>query len=208
LWGAASAVAMVLPATATPKLSGEGQVWRTVTLDFKGPRSAETATPSPFIDYCLDVEFGNDSRRFRVPGYFAACGKAALTSCESGDVWRVHFFYPRCFGRLALHGCASPWRKHHPGRAGESIGTLDGEGGTIAIAPTVPGSVDPRDRSRLLYTAQRYLRYSATGEVFLKPALMRRRTHWPAAISTPRPTARPCAGAGRRMPMTMPVSTS
>nr|GLK21496.1 hypothetical protein GCM10017606_23230 [Microbacterium terregens] len=91
LWGAASAVAMVLPATATPKLSGERQVWRTVTLDFKGPRSAETATPSPFVDYRLDVEFSNDSRRYRVPGYFAACGKAALTSCESGDVWRVHF---------------------------------------------------------------------------------------------------------------------
>jgi hypothetical protein len=167
LWGAASAAAMVLPATATPKLSGERQVWRTVTLDFKGPRSAETATPNPFTDYRLDVEFSNGSRRYRVPGYFAACGKAALTSCESGDVWRVHFT-PDVSGDWRYKIVFRRGANIILGGAGDSIGTLDGESGTIAIAPTVPGSVDPRDRGRLLYTGQRYLRYSATGEVFFK----------------------------------------
>ncbi|HKJ67485.1 MAG TPA: DUF5060 domain-containing protein [bacterium] len=71
------------------RISGELKKWHTVTLDFQGPRAAETDTmPNPFLDYRLQVLFtGPDGQEYNVPGYFAGDGAGG----EQGKIWRVRF---------------------------------------------------------------------------------------------------------------------
>jgi len=169
-WAGASILALGLatPAVAAPPTtSGEQQVWRTVTLDFKGPQSSETATPNPFTDFLLDVTFTNGSKSYKVPGYFAACGKAAVNSCDAGNVWRVHFTpdtpgewrYSVTFRQapnIILTGQGTP------------IAGMDGQTGTLPVAKTPANSTDPRDKGRLIYDGRRYMTFAGTGEVFFK----------------------------------------
>jgi hypothetical protein len=48
--------------------------------------------PNPFTDYRMTVYFQHESGRpmYKVPGYFAADGKAGETSAKSGNKWRAH----------------------------------------------------------------------------------------------------------------------
>lgn len=155
------------PALAAPEIGGEQQVWRAVTLDFEGPQSSETATPNPFTDYRFDVTFSQGDASFTVPGYFAACGDAAVSSCEQGNVWRVHFTPDR----------AGEWRylvRFRQGEAiilggeGRSVAGIDGESGSLSIAAMPANSADPRDRGRLQYNGTRYLTFAQSGEIFFK----------------------------------------
>lgn len=72
---------------------GELQRWHKVTLDFEGPNTEETATVNPFSDYRLDVTFTHQgsNRSYVVPGFYSACGDAVNNSCDTGNIWRVHF---------------------------------------------------------------------------------------------------------------------
>ena len=157
-----------LPALAQPAVSGEQQVWRAVTLDFAGPELAETSQSNPFTDYLFDVTFTQGDKSFRVPGYFAACGNAAVTSCESGNVWRVHFT-PDAAGKWDYE---VTFRRGDDiiltGTGGTALPGLNGYQGTLDIAPIPAGSTDPRDRGRLQYTGRRYLTFAETGEVLFK----------------------------------------
>ena len=61
--------------------------WHAVTVTFQGPAARETDTlPNPFLDYRMVVTFTHASGapRYRVPGYFAADGRAAETSAARG----------------------------------------------------------------------------------------------------------------------------
>ena len=62
------------------KLTGDLRKWQPLALTFEGPETSEEAQPNPFTDYRLEVTFHKGSRKFIVPGYFAADGNAAETS--------------------------------------------------------------------------------------------------------------------------------
>jgi Domain of unknown function (DUF5060) len=71
------------------KISGELKKWHRITLLFEGPNTSEDATPNSFSDYRLDVTFTKGARKFVVPGFYAADGKAGETSATMGNQWRV-----------------------------------------------------------------------------------------------------------------------
>src|SRR5688500_6014695 len=73
------------------QISGELKQWHDVVLTFDGPATSETADPNPFLNYRLNVEFTKGSKKYTVPGYFAADGNSAETSAAVGNKWRVHF---------------------------------------------------------------------------------------------------------------------
>ena len=165
--GGVCAISLSVPAFAKPKVSGEQQVWRAVTLDFEGPESSETATINPFTDYRFDVIFSQGEREFQVPGYFAACGNAAENGCEAGNIWRAHFT-PDAPGKWSYKVSFKQGDNVILGGTGKAVKHLDGEAGTLSIADVTTGSTDPRDKGRLIYDGRRYLHYSGTGEVFFK----------------------------------------
>lgn len=67
------------------------QHWHTVTLNFEGPRTSETAAINPFTDYRLLVEFTSRETRYLIRGFYAADGNAAHSSATKGNVWQVRF---------------------------------------------------------------------------------------------------------------------
>lgn len=170
---AASAFAFLLHSTAlaqTPPaltIHGDKAVWRTLTVDIVGPSSDEKAIPNPFSDYSLSITFSQNDLSYTVPGYFAACGNAAETSCTEGNIWRTHFTpdkpgdwkYKVSFIRgkdAALSG------------NGKEALALHGRIGNISIAESELDSTDPRDKGRLQYDGTRYLKYAATSAPFFK----------------------------------------
>lgn len=155
--------------TAEVQISGELKQWHTVTLTFPGPHSGESDTLNPFTDYRLDVEFTNGTRSFNVPGYFAADGKAAETSAQSGNLWRVKFCPPSpgewkynvSFAKgknIAVEGDPASAQKTYP----------DGETGTLEISESDKSAPDFRSKGRLKYDGTRYLKHEGNGETFLK----------------------------------------
>src|SRR5262245_10048605 len=78
---------------AIPVISEEPTQWHKVTITLDGPEAAEIdSRPNPFLDYRLTILFKHESGEpsYRVPGYFAADGKAANSSASSGNKWRAH----------------------------------------------------------------------------------------------------------------------
>ncbi|MGE5418904.1 MAG: DUF5060 domain-containing protein, partial [Chloroflexota bacterium] len=150
------------------KITGEMKAWHTITLTLPGPETTEYDTVNPFTDYRLDVEFSQGDRSFTIPGYFAADGNAAETSARSGDRWRVHFCPPS----------TGDWNYKVTFLKGRNIAVADvpasgeacfmnGETGTFTVM-NADNSAEVRTKGRLQYTGGRYLRYAATGELFLK----------------------------------------
>lgn len=119
----------------------------TVTLDFIGPETSETATPNPFTDISLDVIFRQNGANILVHGYFAADGNAAETSASSGNVWRVHFSPP----------AAGEWKW---------TAAMTGPDGSLKIDKT-SGAFTVSEATPILRTDSQYFRFS-NGERFLK----------------------------------------
>lgn len=138
-----------------------------ITLAFTGPHFTELDEVNPFLDYRLDVTFTKDNRSFVVPGYFAADGNAAETSADEGNQWHVRFAADE----------PGEWRYSVLFRQGENIavepdsGTsrpvsgVDGQKGTITVNDARPG---PYAQGCLEYVNEHYLRYSGSGEYFIK----------------------------------------
>jgi hypothetical protein len=152
----------------TVAVSGELKVWHRVTLTFQGPEAREDGPVNPFLDYHLTVVFTNGVRSYVVPGFFAADGNAAETGATSGRSWRVHF----------APDAAGTWRwtaffRSGPGVAIDDGATgaplpPDGLTGAFEVTPTDKGGRDHRAKGRLAYVGERYLRFTGTGETFLK----------------------------------------
>ncbi len=151
------------------QVSGELKVWHKITLTFDGPNVGEKALPNPFTDYRLDVTFTNGSKRYVVPGFYAADGDAANTSATHGNKWRVHFspdetgvWEYRASFRTGKNVAVSDDTK-----AGEPI-AFDGAAGSFRVAPTDKTGRDHRAKGLLRYVGERYPRFAGTGEYFLK----------------------------------------
>ena len=155
--------------TSSVEIEGEMKVWHTIALTFTGPSASEYDTVNPFTDYRLDVEFSDGSKKFAVPGYFAADGNAAETSARSGNKWRVHFCPP----------AEGTWNYTVTFLKGKNIAIaddiskgekyfMDGETGSLQIAKTDKTSPDFRTKGRLQYDGTHFLKHAGTGEIFLK----------------------------------------
>lgn len=159
-------------ASTNVELSGELKKWHAVTLTFDGPEANETDEINPFIHFRLNVEFTHISsgKKFMVPGYFAADGNAANTGASAGNKWRVHFT-PNLQGEWqwqALFRKGKFAAVSDKPFTGTSANYMDNQKGQFAIQASDKAYPDFRERGRLEYVNQAYLRFAETGEYFLK----------------------------------------
>ncbi len=153
------------------KISGELKLWHKVTLTLDGPFADERDDdPNPFSDHRMTVLFKHESGSpsYRVPGYFAADGKAAESGATSGRQWRAHLS-PDKPGRWSYEISFVRGKQVALGdAAGESVAPYHGRRGQIRIAPTDKRGGDLRAKGRLQYVGKHHLRFEGTGEYFLK----------------------------------------
>ena len=150
-------------------IAGELKVWHPVAITFTGPKTDEAATPNPFRDYRLTVTFSHADRTIAVPGYYAADGNAGNTGASAGDRWRVRFT-PDSQGEWSYavsFRTGTDIATHPDPGAGEAI-ALDGASGRFRVGPTDKKGRDHRGKGLLRYVGERYLKFAATGERFLK----------------------------------------
>lgn len=191
----------------TVEISGELKQWHKVTLTLDGPFAHERdVDPNPFTDYRLTVTFTHESGspRYRVPGYFAADGRAAETSAESGTQWRAHLA-PDKPGRWTwaltlVRGKFAAVDDEAAARA-ETVRTTSG---SFTVLPTDKRGRDFRARGRLEYVGRHHLRFAGSGEYFLKvgadaPENLLAYADFDGTVANPRRDARPGenAPAGR-----------
>jgi len=151
-------------------VTGELKKWHKVTLTFYGPQSSETTEPNPFLDYRLSVTFKNDNRIYKVPGYFAADGKAANTGATSGNNWRVNFapdFTGQWTYSVSFRTGKNIAVSDEP-NAGEPVAAIDGITGKFTVIDTDKCIPDNRARGRLEYVNERYLQFAETKDYFIK----------------------------------------
>lgn len=154
----------------TPKIQRELKKWHTIRLLFDGPQCSETDfRPNPFLDYRLEVTFTNGTKTYKIPGFFAADGNAAETSAVSGNQWQVNFVPDE----------AGIWNYRVSFRSGNNISiseladegkelTPDGLFGSFQVTETDKNASGFQAKGRIVYTGKRYLKYSESGEYFLK----------------------------------------
>ncbi|WP_281986712.1 DUF7594 domain-containing protein [Aquimarina aggregata] len=144
---------------------GELKRWHKVSLTFNGPNTSETANPNPFSDFRLDVTFTHQAtnRSYTVPGYFAACGNAENTGCKSGNKWRAHFT-PDQTGAWNWSASFKSGSNVAINGGGSGAGFMNGNTGSFAISESDKSGRDHRakDKGRLQYVGEHYLRYSGT----------------------------------------------
>lgn len=175
-------------ASPTGMLQGELRVWHKLTLGFTGPMIEERATPNPFTDYRLDVEFTTQDGKTRmlVPGYFAADGNAANSHAKAGNVWVAHFVPPS----------AGVWNWKANFYQGKNIATtttpqevpslnpkrvyFDGQTGSVKVLvgmekqsrgsyPDIAPSRDFRRKGKLRHApGYRYYQFAGSKEFFMK----------------------------------------
>lgn len=162
---------ILLPGAARAGVQVEGDLraWHRVTLTLDGPAASERSTgPNPFTDYRLTVTFRHESGspEYRVPGYFAADGRAAETSAEEGSQWRAHL----CPDREGRWSYVVSMVQGPGAAVGEGspapVEGVDGLSGSFQVAPAPQRGI--RSRGRLQTVGARYLRYAGSGEWFLK----------------------------------------
>jgi len=151
------------------EVSGELKKWHDVTLTFSGPQTSETAEPNPFRDYRLSVTFVKGTKRYVVPGYYAADGNAAESSAASGNKWRVHFV-PDDVGRwsFGVSFRTGPDVALSSDVKAGSATAFDSATGTLEIAPSDKTGRDHRAKGMLKYAGKRYLQFAETGDYFIK----------------------------------------
>ncbi len=152
-------------------VKGKFKVWHPVNIKFEGPWTSETATPNPFTQYRLDVFFTSPSGKvFRVPGFYAADGKAGKTGASSGKIWKVKFppnepgewSYYASFVKGNLIAAKM--------KGGTPAGYFDGHTGSFTINPSDVPATDKnlRGKGKLEYVGDHYLQFQGTGKSFMK----------------------------------------
>jgi hypothetical protein len=159
------------PAAEAATVTGELRTWHAVVLSFEGPETSEDAEPNVFLDYRLTVAFTHEASgaSYAVPGYYAADGRAAETGASRGCVWQACF----CPDRPGEWSWTASFRRGSDvalsteADAGEAV-SFDGARGSFRIAPTDKTGRDHRAKGMLRYVGERYLRFAATGDRFIK----------------------------------------
>ena len=143
--------------------------WQPTSLSFEGPELEEQGTPNPFTDFRLDVTFQLGARKVVVPGYFAVDGNAAETSADKGRVWQVQWLpdTPGLWKWTARFRMGAGIAQAEQAEAGTAT-AFDGQTGSIRVNAYDPAAPGFYSEGLLRYTGERYLRFAATGEAFLK----------------------------------------
>ena len=150
------------------EISGEQMVWHTVALTVDGPNLSEAGSINPFTDYRLDVTFSQGGRSFTVPGYYAACGVAAESGCDSGTKWRAKFAPDRP-GQWSYAVSFRTGSDVALSAGGEPVSGVDGLSGTFSVEASDKTGRDFRapGNGRLSYGDAHYLLYP-DGRPFFK----------------------------------------
>ncbi|WP_299312168.1 carbohydrate-binding protein [uncultured Aquimarina sp.] len=146
-------------------LEGEPRRWHKLSLTFNGPNTTETSNPNPFSDYRLEVTFihRDSNRRYIIPGYFAACGDAEDTSCDTGNKWRVHFT-PDDIGAWNWSASFTSGSNVAINGGGSAAGFMNGETGSFTVIESNKSGKDFRNKNlgRLTYVGEHYLKHTGT----------------------------------------------
>jgi Domain of unknown function (DUF5060)/Putative collagen-binding domain of a collagenase len=153
-------------------ITGELKKWHKITLTFDGPETSETDKLNPFMNYRFNVVFTHkeSGKTVKVPGYFAADGKADESSATSGNKWRVHL----APDKIGTWTYKVDFRKGNwlavseRQNAGESAGFMDGAEGSFEVAKSDKTGLDNRAKGLLQYDGTRYLKYAETGKPMIK----------------------------------------
>lgn len=151
-------------------VSGELKQWHKVTLTLAGPFAAERdEDPNPFTDYGFWVEFRHESGEptYRVPGYFAADGRAGETSAEAGNCWRAHLA-PDKTGEWTYRIVFLKGKHAAIGGEGTELPPYHGVSGTFTIGESDKAGRDFRAQGRLAYVGKHHLQFLGSGAYFLK----------------------------------------
>ncbi|MBC8004709.1 MAG: DUF5060 domain-containing protein, partial [Verrucomicrobia bacterium] len=144
--------------------------WHTLSLFFDGPQCSEgDFNPNPFLDYRLQVTFTNGTKKYDVPGFFAADGNAAETGATAGNKWQVNFV-PDEEGQWNYSVSfinAKEIAIGDQGMKGKALAP-DGQSGSFTVAATDQNAPGFLAKGRLEYTGERYLKFRETGGYFLK----------------------------------------
>ena len=143
--------------------------WHPITFSFEGPETNENAEDNPFLHYRLVVYFTHQDTTYAVPGFYAADGQADESGADAGNIWQVHFT-PDLEGewtyRVSFRRGDSLTTNDDP-QAGEPL-AFDGTEGAFRVTASDQNTSDVRTRGRLRYVGERYLRFSESGDYFLK----------------------------------------
>jgi hypothetical protein len=151
-------------------ISGELKQWHKVTLALNGPFAHEQDNePNPFTDLAFNVTFTHESGApsYVVPGYFAADGKAANSSAESGTTWLAHLSPDKTGGWTYRVNFTNGKNEAVNGK-GDVLKPFDGQTGKFVIAASDKSGRDFRSKGRLNYVGGHYLQFAGSKEYFLK----------------------------------------
>lgn len=151
-------------------MEGELRKWHKITLMIQGPQTSEWAKENPFLDYRLNVVFSKGSKTYQIPGYFAADGRAAESSAESGAIWKVHF-------RPDETGIWNYKISFKKGKdiavskeedQGESVSPFDGMEGRLEIKKSDKTGDDFRAKGRIVNGGKGYFKFQNTDDIWIK----------------------------------------
>jgi hypothetical protein len=153
-------------------VTGTRRKWQRVTVSFRhSAELAQLGSPNPFRDYRLDVEFVHAASGtvVRVPGFFAADGRAADTGATAGRTWQARFT-PPLVGQWSY--CASFRQGANVATSDDPLAgqpvSFDGACGSFEIGPLDPTAPGFLRKGMLLYVGEHHLRFMETHERFLK----------------------------------------
>lgn len=154
----------------SPIIQGEFVKWQTLRLLFDGPQCSETDfSPNPFLDYRLEVTFTNGTKKYRVPGFFAADGNSTETGAIAGNKWQVNFVADQAgtwnYSVSFLSG--KDIAISDPPEEGKAL-AFDGASGTFTIHATDKSAPGFLSKGRVEVVGERYLKFMETGTYFLK----------------------------------------
>lgn len=152
--------------------SGAMRVWHPVALTLpRGPWASEDDPNNPFLNYRLTATFTSAAtprRRYKVPCFWAADGRAAHTGATAGSVWRC-LFTPDVKGvwRWGVEFKAGRRVAVRAG-GGSPVRPYDGQTGSFRVWWSNKKGRDFRGKGRLRpVRGRRHLRHD-NGEWFMK----------------------------------------
>ncbi|HBE70901.1 MAG TPA: hypothetical protein DDW52_22375 [Planctomycetaceae bacterium] len=146
-------------------VSSAPEQFHTVTITAEGPELSEDAEDNPFTNYRTTAVFRHLSsgKTFVVPGFFAADAESAHNSADSGSDWQARFSPPQA-GRWHCKFTIAQIPAPESSVIFERETTFE----VAATKPTGSSNRDFRQRGHLQYVGSRYLKFSGSGEYFLK----------------------------------------
>ncbi|OSX71145.1 hypothetical protein BU14_0587s0006 [Porphyra umbilicalis] len=155
------------------KTSGEMRRWHPVELNLvDGPWASESDANNPFLNFRLTATFTSpaaSSRKYVIPCFWAADGKAAHTGATAGSVWRC-LFTPDQTGmwRYAIEFKSGVGVALKSSGTGTPVTPFDGQIGSFRVSLTNKTGRDFRGKGKLrVVPPKRHLRFD-DGEFFMK----------------------------------------